>query len=229
MAKKAYGDTEDEERIEAAEQVDPGDSETAFPASENVPGQKESRDAYDRLIEKLTGLLKEGETLPAWTDEYASLRAEGLDWRKAVYVAWSASPAYARMPKTLSELATEVLGLRSDRTIRNWRKRDLRLDERIAKLQAEPLFRHRADFYEALIACGTSPDPKCHQDRKLAFEMMGDYTPRGKVEADVVTFDPEEWKKHAAAQLTAAGATMALFSDTPENTPTTPDVEDTDE
>ena len=35
--------------------------------------------------------------------------------------------------------------------------------------------RHRRDLYDALIASAIRPDEKGHNDRKLAFEMMGDY------------------------------------------------------
>ena len=43
----------------------------------------------------------------------------------------------------------------------------------IAARQAGPLMRHRRDLYDAMIASATQPNEKGHNDRKLAFEMLG--------------------------------------------------------
>jgi len=39
----------------------------------------------------------------------------------------------------------------------------------------------RRDAFEALVAVATMPEPSAHSDRKLFFEMTGDYRPRGTV------------------------------------------------
>lgn len=148
--------------------------EGAFPASEETPGQEESRFAFGELQ------VRRGEC--PWWEDYLELRAEGWDWRKAAYIAWAASPAVGRWPGTQEELADRVLGLRSDRTIRKWREKDAGLEKRIETLQVAPLLRHRRDVIDALVTVARDPDPKSHPDRKLFLEMTGDYRPRQQTE-----------------------------------------------
>jgi hypothetical protein len=150
------------------------DEVTAFPASDKTPGQAESRNAYQAFVEE--------NIHPQWWDEYLALRSEGWDWRKAAYIAWASSVVMLRWPKTQAELASKVLGLRSDRTIQKWRADDPSIDERVAKLQVEPLLRHRRDVIEALVTSAMSPDPKSHPDRKMFLEMTGDYKAKSTVQ-----------------------------------------------
>ena len=114
-----------------------------------------------------------------WRDEYLVLRTEGWDWRKAAYIAWASSPAKERWPANQELLASNVLGLKSDRTIRKWRENDATIDDRVALMQIEPMMKHRRDVIEALVRVAMVPHPKAHQDRKLFLEMTGDYKPRG--------------------------------------------------
>ncbi len=146
------------------------DDETLFPAGPAVQGQAESRRAYHQLLDEL-------DQYPWWQD-YRELIQRGWDWRKAVLIAWEASPARARVPSTQEELAIQVLGLTSDRVIAKWRKQQPEIDQEVARMQAAPLLRHRRDILDALIVSATDPDPKSHPDRKLALEMLGDYKPR---------------------------------------------------
>jgi len=125
-----------------------------------------------------------GETPPAWFEHFLKLR-EWFSWRIACYIAWAASPKQERWPKTQEDLAREVLGLASSRQISEWRKKYPKIDDAIALIQAAPLWEHRADIYEALVAVATSHDYKGHSDRKLALELLGDYVPRSKVEASI--------------------------------------------
>lgn len=142
----------------------------AFPASRRTPGQARSRQVYQDVQDRLSAFV--------WWSEYQELRTQGWDWRKAVYIAWAASPAKDRQPATQELLATDVLGLTSDRVIRKWRDKQPAIDDAVAEVAAAPLLRHRRDIYNALITCATDPDPKSHQDRKLALELLGDYKPR---------------------------------------------------
>lgn len=152
------------------------DEETTFPAGPAVQGQAQSRRAYQQLLGELN-------QFPWWQD-YQELTRRGWDWRKAVLIAWEASPARGRVPPTQEELATKVLGLTSDRVIAKWRKQQPELEDEIARMQAAPLLRHRRDVYDALIVSATDPDPKSHQDRKLALELMGDYKPGNRVQLE---------------------------------------------
>lgn len=112
-------------------------------------------------------------------------------WKIAAYIAWASSPLSNRKPVTADALATD-LGLKSARSFRQWRdgERDPegRIDAEIAARQAGPLVRHRRDLYDALIASATQTNEKGHQDRKLAFEMLGDY--RAKQETDLNLHTP---------------------------------------
>jgi hypothetical protein len=155
------------------------DRSTAFPASAKTPGQRKSRTAYQRFSEQL-------DSYP-WMEEYLELRqmelrGRKLDWRKAVYVAWASMPTPRRQPETQDELATQVLGLSSYRTISRWKKKYPELEELVAERQAAPLLKYRADVFEALGQVARMPDPKAHRDRKLFLEMSGDYSPRKAVE-----------------------------------------------
>lgn len=150
------------------------DKGTAFPASEATQGQKESRRSYQELQERL------GEF--GWWQDYLALRQQGWDWRKAVFIAWAASPVNGRSPETQAELATQVLGLRNDRTIRKWREKQPEIDHAIAACQAAPLLRHRRDIFDALVTSARDPDFRHHSDRKLALELLGDYKPKSQHE-----------------------------------------------
>ena len=154
----------------SSEFTDHEDDSTLFPASESTPGQAQSRRAYKEILASLTNY--------EWWQDYLELTERGWDWRKAIYIAWASSPSKSRVPATQEELATQILGLASDRVIRKWRKDQPELDAEIANMQAAPLLRHRRDVFQALITSATDPDPKSHPDRKLALELMGDYKPR---------------------------------------------------
>ncbi len=116
---------------------------------------------------------------PRWLDDYLELVRGGWPWRVAAYIAWASSPRAAREPKTQDELARIHLGLTSDRAISTWRKRNPAIDEVVRMMQAGPLFKHRAEIFTALVAVAVKPEYKSHADRKLALELMGDYTPVG--------------------------------------------------
>jgi hypothetical protein len=176
------------------------DSTSRYPAAENTPGQGTSRAAYARFMAMdWSGV--------AWLDEWKALRAEGWDWRKAAYIAWKASPNLNRWPATQEDLAVKILGLRSDRVIRTWIAREPGIEERIARLQIEPLMRHRRDVINALVSTAALPDPRAHQDRKLFLEMTRDYKGSQQVEVTV----PDDARERLARLL---GANIAAGDQT---------------
>jgi len=136
-----------------------------------------------------------------YLEDYWALRAEGWPWRQAVYMLWASLPRETRWPKTQGELARDVLGLGSDRAIREWRDKNVAMDARIAKLAASLLAKHRAEIYQALVAAATNPDPRAHQDRRMALEMLGDYVPKQRI--DVATPIVEEFRELGTEQLAA--------------------------
>lgn len=119
---------------------------------------------------------------PGWYGQYQHLLDEGWPWRVACYIAWAASPKRDRWPETQAELATEILGLTSPRQIHTWRKKYPEIDEVISVLQAAPMLERRADAIAALVESASNPDHRSNPDRRLYFEMTGDYIPRQKVE-----------------------------------------------
>ena len=140
---------------------------TAYPANESTPGQAESRAARRKFLEQMA-------TECPWWDEYLELRLEGWDWRKATYIAWASSPMAGRWPATQQELATAVLGMRSDRTVRNWKAKFPEMDQRVAALQIAPLMQHRRDAIEALVESVKIVGNKGAPDRRTYFQMTGD-------------------------------------------------------
>jgi hypothetical protein len=121
-----------------------------------------------------------------WGQEYVDLRNEGWPWRQAAYIAWAASPKTGREPKTQHDLAVNILGLTSDRAISTWRNKNPMIDERVGLLQSAPLWDARAEIFQALVENAIKPDYKTHNDRKLAFEMLGDYVPASKLTAELM-------------------------------------------
>lgn len=114
-----------------------------------------------------------------WYAEYVEL-SRAYPWRLAAYMAWAASPVVGRRPGTQWELA-QAIGLKTDRTIRQWKEKDPQIEQVIAQLQAAPLWRHRRDLYEALVKAALGGDVPAI---KLALEMTGDYVPRMKQTVD---------------------------------------------
>lgn len=158
-------------------------SETLPPNSENsasaIPPAEEER--------KLTGAEALSEF--DWWREHEALSAR-YGWQKAAYILWSASPAIGRKPPTQAQFVS-VIGLRTDRTIRQWLAKDTKgeIKAEIAAQQAAPLLRHRRDIFDALVKSATDDSPANHPDRKLALEMMGDYRPKASITSATANVD----------------------------------------
>lgn len=158
------------------QQAQGDDEKTAFPASAATPGQRESRQARQRFLDLAKDIDGEGKACP-WLNDYLQLRLEGWDWRRAAYIAWKSSAMGERWPATQQELATKVLGLRSDRTIRTWIEKNPEIEERVARLQVEPLFQFRRDAIQALMMSVQRLGRDGAADRRTYFTMTGDLKP----------------------------------------------------
>lgn len=168
--------------------IEEAEADAGIPAEEK---QKRSELARDALLLKFkefkcsTGQdssCDEKIPLISWRDDYETIVTAGWPWRVAAYIAWASSPRKFRWPKTQEELATEVLGLTSDRVISQWRKKNESIDEMISLLQSAPLLKHRRDIYEALAESASNSDHRSNPDRKLALEVLGDYVPHSKID-----------------------------------------------
>jgi len=181
-----------------------------FGASPLVPGQGISRQALTELDQWLASF--EANAHPAWEVLWRELCAERVpivgkngelaltergqarsrrrwNWRKALYIAWKATPKRLRQPGTLEELA-DLLGVNSG-TIRNWRRNDPEIDERVKTFPRKELMEHLVDVYDALVQVATTPEPSAHQDRKLFLELVDEYTPGSRVDAELTVRDDD--------------------------------------
>lgn len=170
--------------------------ERGFTATENVPGQSQSRASkrqFEAFLESpdfshITN-KEEREQLYACINELAEAYSkqfesgenkEKWDWRKQAYVAWSSVPKSKRYPKTIKEFA-DFIGLSTTSTIRNWRLADPEINKRITELPKLLLHRHVADVLSALVTVASDPIPQAHQDRKLFLEITEVHNPKSDV------------------------------------------------
>ena len=183
-------------------------SQVGFVSPEEA--RRRSLSAYRAL--EMAGI----DSTPGWMEQYQDLLTAGWPWRVACFIAWCASPKIGRWPKTQQELATEVLGLTSDRQIATWRKRNRSIDELITILQAAPLMAHRADVFEALAKSASDSDHRSNPDRKLFLEITGDYVPRQKVDLRRDSVDDlsqmSEAELEQLARLAVNGETLSAVS-----------------
>jgi hypothetical protein len=215
--------------------------ELDLPAPEEEAGldpeqvRRVSMAAMQALETKIGSVSPEDDPLNdmSWFGDYLRLKDMGWEWRLAAYIAWEASPKKTRWPGSVTELATQVLGLMSPRVIYTWRKKNPTIDEVVSVMQTAPLFAHRRDVIEALIAVAADPDYKGHADRKLFCEMLGDYTPRQQVVVsdnragsdELTTMSDEELRKRAEVLREADGGEDEIASSHPagdDPTPATP-------
>lgn len=128
----------------------------------------------------------------SWFEDYMLLIQQGWPWRVAAYIAWAGTPKIGRWPKTLQELATQVLGLTSERVVYTWRRKYPTIDTVVSQMLSKPLFEARPDVFQALIENASSRDYKTFNDRKLFLEITGDYVPRSKLQLSGTAKDLSE-------------------------------------
>ena len=123
--------------------------------------------------------------LPSWSDMYHRLLQAGWRWRVAAYAAWASTPKDGRWPRTQNELATQVLGLTSDRVIATWNKKFPTLQQVIGDLSADDLMDARADVFRTLKTMAKTPDYKNVKYTQIYLEMIGAYVPTSKLAAEL--------------------------------------------
>lgn len=187
------------------------------------------------------GKLEEGGDIPGWADVYQQLVNANVRPRLAAYIAWATMPKQYRWPATQDQLATEVLGLTSDRAIATWRKKFPEIDVMISQLQAEAMLEYRPGAFHALGTVASDPSYRANPDRRLFFEMTKDYTPRVKSEVTEGTGVGhkllDQLKKKTSAELIELLGDEALdimkeleeeLEDAPLSPPQSPQIEDHD-
>jgi hypothetical protein len=143
-----------------------------------------AREIMFRKLLNDSGKVAIEEELPSWADVYQNLLTAGVRPRVAAFVAWATMPKKYRWPDTQEKLATDVLGLTSDRAIATWRKRFPEIDMMISELQAEAMLEYRPGAFRALGEMASELTYRTAADRRLFFEMTNDYTPKQKVTTD---------------------------------------------
>lgn len=177
-----------------------------FDDIETTPDARLRSDDARRLFETM-------DDAAPWLDDYFDLRGEGYSWRVAVYMVWASLPAGRRYPKTQGELARELLGLTSDRRIREWKAKNQAIETRIRMLQVGQLAKSRARIIGALVESASNPDPRASADRKMALEMLGDYIPRqATIAATVDLTERDTADLMAGAQIPG----MVIKGETPD-------------
>lgn len=160
------------------DELEDGDSQIIFSTEEKARRSMGAKTALEKIYAEKKG---DDERL-VWYATYQKLLESKWPWRIACFVAWASAPKINRWPKTQDEFAQQVLGLTSDRVIATWRKKSPDIDAAISLLQSATMLEHRADVIKALVASASSYDHRSNPDRKLFFEMTGDYVPRSRVD-----------------------------------------------
>lgn len=125
--------------------------------------------------------LESGE-LPDYIRNYNKLLMAGVPFRIALYITWATIPRKYRWPETQEELATQLMGLTSDRAIATWRRKYPYIDSMIADLQSEELLEFRPGAFQAMGEVASDPTYRATQERRLLFELTRDLDPKTKVE-----------------------------------------------
>lgn len=159
---------------------------------EEVAADQQITPEQARQISAAARTVFEGESRPGWFEDYLMLIGQGWPWRVAAYMAWASSPKIEREPQTLKDLSEQVLGLTSPRVISNWRRKYPAIETVVSMMQSKALWDHRADVLETLAKMAATADYKNFNDRKLFLEMIGDYTPRSKLQLSGSALDLSE-------------------------------------
>lgn len=146
--------------------------EQAVEPGNNIPGQAEAARGKRYFFTYLAGRFPH-------IEDVFRLMAQGWDWRKAVYIAWLATPKRLRRPATQQELAVECLNLTSQRIFSNWRTdKSWPIEETAFKLARErataPGPERLAAVVQALYETGAMVGREGAADRKLILvDMLG--------------------------------------------------------
>jgi len=184
------------------DELEDGDAQVVFTTEEKARRSMGAKVALESTYAELAKDAKNAKAMEqfSWWETYQQLLNSKWPWRIACFVAWASSPKLNRWPKTQDEFAQKVLGLTSDRVIATWRKKSPDIDGAISLLQSATMLEHRADVIKALVESASNSDHRSNPDRKLFFEMTGDYVPRSRVD---LSTDPgeDEMKSKSESEL----------------------------
>jgi len=159
------------------DEVEGDREERAISSQEARQISEAARQVFDQM--RLAGREEIGKD---WFDDYLKLIELGWPWRVACYMAWDSSPKINRWPKSIKELAEDVLGLRSPRAIFTWRKNYPAINMIVTLMKYTPFYEYRRDLIKSTLNSAINDGYKGFNDRKLIYEMLGDYLPKSKLE-----------------------------------------------
>lgn len=167
-------------------EVDDSAADPSIDPAEAARRSEVAKVALEAKLGKLPPQMKDdaGNVIPSitWANEYFALMKAGWPWRIAAYIAWASSKKIGRFPETQDQLAKDILGLNSDRAISTWRAKNEAIDEAIGIMQTYTMFDYRRDAIEAMGIAASIPTKDGNRDRKLLFQMTGDWQPSLRVE-----------------------------------------------
>ena len=162
-------------------------------------------------LENNPKLLSPDEGKTRWLDNYLRLVEMGYRWRVAAYIAWAAVPKAKRWPRTQEELATQFLGLTSDRVFGTWRAKFPMIDSTISMMSISLLGENDAEVIDAWVTVAKMPVPKAYQDRRMYLEQRGIYNPRTEITVKNKTTD--DIAEYSEAELVAMAKKLKKDTD----------------
>lgn len=157
-----------------------------------------ARETFEMLLES-----PEREDAQPLVAEYERLIAQGWGWRKALYIAWAKLPIQARWPRSQQDLA-EVMGLRSDRTIRHWRERNPGIDLLVSQAVVGRVSERTADILSKSFQVAMGEGYKGFNDRRMLLEIDGVYKPKQDLEV-TTHVNADQMAEQLAAARRAVG------------------------
>lgn len=163
----------------------------------------------------------EGRIEGAWLDMYLDLKAAGLHWKKAAFVAWYNAPKASRQPTTMKDLS-ELLNYKSEQVFYKWQHQDWFKDIGIEKSRESIFVRYVADVDRATIAAAlTETGSPGVQARKLFYEQLSPPVVRveqsgpdgGPIETRQSEHDSDDRIAEILSILSEAGAIEAAETD----------------
>jgi len=162
------------------DELEDGDAQVVFTTEEKARRSMGAKVALESTYAELAKDAKNAKAMEqfSWWETYQQLLNSKWPWRIACFVAWASSPKLNRWPKT----------------------QDPDIDGAISLLQSATMLEHRADVIKALVESASNSDHRSNPDRKLFFEMTGDYVPRSRVD---LSTDPgeDEMKSKSESEL----------------------------
>jgi hypothetical protein len=194
----------------------PGLDEVEDDAQERQITPEQARKISEAAQKALNHWGAQSEEKPEWFEDYMMLIEQGWPWRVAAYMAWASVPRSGRQPQFLKDLAEKYLGLTSPRVINNWRRKYPSIDTIVSMMASKAIYEHRSDFYKALAEVASQPDYKSFNHLKLALELLGDYTPKSRLQVSGTVKDLSELSDEELDRL--MGSTNEFTNDTNRST-----------